>query len=206
MGSMDASPTPSEEHRATRPLSTLAAIGIAGTTAAIVFSSGVYLVERGGARVQSAAPRPPTEAVAATSGDAGPGPQAGSIPRVEGTGATRGAATAEVEPSPDAEISATPWTGAPEGRALPSGPPAAAPAASTPPAPRKGHGTLQLTSARDATVYLTGVAVGRSNRPLEVRCGRFFVRLGEPTPDGTRWLGEGRTVVIRCGALTEVSF
>ncbi|WP_437276995.1 hypothetical protein WME90_37980 [Sorangium sp. So ce375] len=48
--------------------------------------------------------------------------------------------------------------------------------------------------------------VGPSDRPVEVRCGRFFVRLGEPTRDGTRWLTEGRTVVIKCGALTEVSF
>ncbi|WP_438024402.1 hypothetical protein [Sorangium sp. So ce233] len=50
------------------------------------------------------------------------------------------------------------------------------------------------------------MAVGPSNQPIEVRCGRFFVRLGEPTPNGTRWLVEGRSVRVKCGALTEESF
>ncbi|WP_437853076.1 hypothetical protein [Sorangium sp. So ce363] len=79
-------------------------------------------------------------------------------------------------------------------------------AATTPPTPRKGHGLLKLNSSRNATVYVTGVPVGPSERPVEVRCGRFFVRLGEPTRDGTRWLTEGRTVRVKCGVLTEVSF
>ncbi|MGK3999784.1 hypothetical protein [Sorangium sp. So ce1024] len=55
-------------------------------------------------------------------------------------------------------------------------------------------------------MYVMGVAVGPSNQPNEVRCGRRFVRIGEPTRNGTRWLVEGRTVSIKCGALTEASF
>ena len=43
------------------------------------------------------------------------------------------------------------------------------------------------------TVYVLGVAVGPSNQPIEVRCGRRFVRIGEPTTinatsiRGTTW-------------------
>ncbi|WP_437658198.1 hypothetical protein [Sorangium sp. So ce1182] len=109
---------------------------------------------------------------------------------------------AEVVPPPAAEAVPLP---AAEALPPPPQPPAQA-AASAAPVPRSGHGLLKLNAPRDATVYVTGVAVGPSNQPIEVRCGRFFVRLGEPTPKGTRWLAEGRTVIIKCGALTEASF
>ncbi|AUX36567.1 uncharacterized protein SOCE836_087750 [Sorangium cellulosum] len=85
-------------------------------------------------------------------------------------------------------------------------PPASQAEASAPRSPRRGYGFLKLNSSQNATVYVTGVAVGPSNQPIEVRCGRFFVRLGEPTRNGTRWLAEGRTVRIKCGALTEAAF
>ncbi|WP_437673333.1 hypothetical protein [Sorangium sp. So ce131] len=118
-------------------------------------------------------------------------------------------AAAPPQPPPSAEPAAPPQPppGA-EPAAPPQPPPSAEPAAPAGAArvPRSGHGLLQLNAARDATVYVTGVAVGPSNQPIEVRCGRFFVRLGEPTRNGTRWLAEGRTVIVKCGALTEVSF
>ncbi|WP_437732294.1 hypothetical protein [Sorangium sp. So ce1335] len=80
-------------------------------------------------------------------------------------------------------------------------------ASADPPRPRNGYGLLKLNSPQNGTVYVMGVAVGPSNQPIEVRCGRrFFVRLGEPTRNGTRWLAEGRSVRIKCGALTEESF
>ncbi|MGK3985331.1 hypothetical protein WME99_19965 [Sorangium sp. So ce136] len=112
---------------------------------------------------------------------------------------------AEAVPPPAAE--AVPPPPQPTAEALPPPPPPPAQAAaSAAPIPRSDHGLLKLNASRDATVYVTGVAVGPSNQPIEVRCGRFFVRLGEPTPKGTRWLAEGRTVIIKCGALTEASF
>ncbi|XXY15782.1 hypothetical protein WME88_46830 [Sorangium sp. So ce216] len=110
-------------------------------------------------------------------------------------------------PPPPPAAEATPPPPPPAAEALPPPPPPPAQAAANAaPIPRSGHGLLKLNASRDATVYVTGVAVGPSNQPIEVRCGRFFVRLGEPTPKGTRWLAEGRTVTIKCGALTEASF
>jgi serine/threonine-protein kinase len=63
-----------------------------------------------------------------------------------------------------------------------------------------------VLSAAEATVYVNGVAAGPTNHPLEVRCGQFFLRLGAPTPQGTAWLGPGKTVVIECEAAGEIAF
>ncbi|WP_437810366.1 hypothetical protein [Sorangium sp. So ce1078] len=107
--------------------------------------------------------------------------------------------SAEAAPTPPAQPSAEAAPAPPQQPVVEAG-------ASAPPIPRRGYGFLKLNSSQNATVYVTGVAVGPSNQPIEVRCGRFFVRIGEPTRDGTRWLTEGRSVRIKCGALTEASF
>jgi hypothetical protein len=177
----------------------LGSVGIAGTTAAIVFASGVYVVERDWPARSRAADAPPTDLTSA------PWASAGSAMGMAGPGALDQEATdAESAPAGSAGI---PRVAAP---AAPSPPSEVSEAASLPArtsAPmRKGYGTLKLISSQNATVYVTGVAVGATNRPHEVRCGRSFVRIGEPTPHGTQWLGKGRTVAITCGALTEVGF
>ncbi|WP_438039479.1 hypothetical protein [Sorangium sp. So ce128] len=136
---------------------------------------------------------PPASATDAT---AQPTPTASSTPHAE---------TAAPPAPPATETAAPPAPPATETAALQQQTSVDA-AATTPTTPRKGHGLLKLNSSRNATVYVTGVPVGPSERPVEVRCGRFFVRLGEPTRDGTRWLTEGRTVRVKCGVLTEVSF
>ncbi|WP_438005579.1 hypothetical protein WME89_43885 [Sorangium sp. So ce321] len=137
-------------------------------------------------------PSPPaTEAVPPPATEAAPPPAAEVVPPP----------ATEVVPPPAAEV-----VPSPAAEALPPPPQPPAQATASAPVPRSGHGLLKLNASRDATVYVTGVAVGPSNQPIEVRCGRFFVRLGEPTPKGTRWLTEGRTVIIKCGALTEASF
>ncbi|WP_437722646.1 hypothetical protein [Sorangium sp. So ce861] len=110
-------------------------------------------------------------------------------------------------PQPSSEAPpAPPPQPSPETPPAPPQPPAIQAEASAPRKSRRGYGFLKLNSSHNATVYVTGVAVGPSNQPIEVRCGRFFVRLGEPTRNGTRWLAEGRTVRIKCGALTEAAF
>ncbi|WP_437315380.1 hypothetical protein [Sorangium sp. So ce385] len=109
------------------------------------------------------------------------------------------------QPSPEAPPAPPPQP-SPEAATPPPQPPAIQAEASVPRNPRRGYGFLKLNASQNATVYVTGVAVGPSNQPIEVRCGRFFVRLGEPTRNGTRWLAEGRTVRIKCGALTEAAF
>ena len=85
------------------------------------------------------------------------------------------------------------------------------PRTSAAPDPKKlaaGMGYLTVASPGAATVFVNGAAVGDVNTPLEVACGRRFIRLGT-SPDGgavTTWLAPGQTVEIPCqGALrTEI--
>ncbi|WP_437966137.1 hypothetical protein WMF04_42020 [Sorangium sp. So ce260] len=127
------------------------------------------------------------------------------LPAAPPTSTTADAAQAPPPPS-HAETPTPPAQPVAEAAPAPPQQPVVDAGASAPPIPRRGYGFLKLNSSQNATVYVTGVAVGPSNQPIEVRCGRFFVRIGEPTRDGTRWLTEGRSVRIKCGALTEASF
>ncbi|XXX75041.1 hypothetical protein WMF30_46045 [Sorangium sp. So ce134] len=220
--------------RPSTPLSPLGTIGVALTTAAIVFALGVYTVEtnlpglaaRGReALTANAAASDPASLNTAASTQAAAPVQLAVPPPASATEAAAQAAPPPqpVEPPPPAQPSAEPATPPPaQPSADPAPPPPAQPSAdpapppsqqpaveagsSAPRSPRRGYGFLKLNSSRNATVYVTGVAVGPSNQPIEVRCGRFFVRIGEPTRNGTRWLAEGRTVRIKCGALTEANF
>lgn len=199
MFSTDAGPGAPAERTAAKPLSALGTIGVAGTTAAVVFAVGVYIVEQG----WTGASAPSRQDVGAAAGNAGATassvPLAAPMPRAPGTGSAPVAITAA--PKPTAPQPTSDLVGA-----SPSAAKAPAAPEKVVAAPRTGYGALRVTSARDATVYVTGVAVGPSNQRVEARCGRAFVRLGEPTRNGTRWLGEGRSVIVKCEALTEVDF
>ncbi|MGK4001946.1 hypothetical protein WMF31_04940 [Sorangium sp. So ce1036] len=241
MFSTDAPQPASEEARPSKPLSPLGAMGVALSTAALVFTLGVYTVEEGlSARTARSREVPPASAavtgfarfaVAASLRAAVP-VQPGASPSASAIDDAAGPARPMPPPAPSAEAASPPPAPTPSAESAPPPPTPSAEAAPPPPTPsaesapppkpsaesapppkpsapripRRGHGMLQLNTAQNATVYVTGVAVGPSNQPIEVRCGRFFVRLGEPTRHGTRWLAEGRTVVVKCGELTEVSF
>ncbi|AUX25945.1 uncharacterized protein SOCEGT47_064980 [Sorangium cellulosum] len=205
-------------------------MGVALSTAALVFTLGVYTVEEGlSARTARRREVPPASAAvtgfarvavvaslrAAVPVQPGTSPSASAIDDAAGPARPMpppapSAEAASPPPTPSAEAASPPPTPSAEAASPPPAPSAEAasppPKPSAPRIPRRGHGMLQLNAAQNATVYVTGVAVGPSNQPIEVRCGRFFVRLGEPTRHGTRWLAEGRTVVVKCGELTEVSF
>ncbi|AUX47129.1 uncharacterized protein SOCE26_086410 [Sorangium cellulosum] len=248
MFSTDAPPSVPAEGRSSRPLSPLGASGIALTTAILVFTLGVYTVEKGlpelagrgretppasgtassptrlpgAASTHAAVPAPEVAPPRASeTEDAAQAAQSARPPHSAETAAPPQAPSAEAAAppqAPSAEAAAPPQAPSTEAAAPPQAP--SAEAAAPPQAPsaeaaapvgvaqvlRSGHGLLQINSARDATVYVMGVAVGPSNQPIEVRCGPFFVRLGEPTRNGTRWLAEGKTVIVKCGALTEVGF
>ncbi len=187
-----------------------------------MFALGIYAVETSlpGLETRSREALPPAKAagdgparaIAAASKQADAPEQLAAPPPAS----TTDAAALAAPPPSDAEPPAPPAPPSAEPPAPPAPPSAEPPAppqqpaveagASAPAIPRPGYGFLKLTSSQNATVYVLGVAVGPSNQPIEVRCGRRFVRIGEPTPDGTRWLTEGRSVRIKCGALTEASF
>ncbi|WP_437645731.1 hypothetical protein [Sorangium sp. So ce362] len=186
-----------------------------------MFALGIYAVETSlpGLETRSREALPakaagdgPARAIAAASKRTDAPEQLAAPPPASTTEAAAQAAP----PPPSAEPPAPPAPPSAEPPAPPAPPGAEPPAppqqpaveagARTPPIPRSGYGILKLNSSQNATVYVLGVAVGPSNQPIEVRCGRRFVRIGEPTRDGTRWLTEGRSVRIKCGALTEASF
>jgi CheY-like chemotaxis protein len=122
--------------------------------------------------------------------------------------AVAGSASAGPVEAPVASVTPV-ASAAPEApEAAPSAPPSAAPA---PPveapevdltklAARQGY--LFVRSSADARVFVLANDVGATNTPLVVNCGTKFVRLG-------RALGEfiepGGSVIIKCGALTELS-
>ena len=54
-----------------------------------------------------------------------------------------------------------------------------------------------------ATVYVNGIATGKTNAPLEVPCGWRFVRLG--ADPGPRWLASGQSVDVVCRGVTRVA-
>ena len=55
-----------------------------------------------------------------------------------------------------------------------------------------------------ADVYINGRSSGPVNDTLQVRCGRWFVRLGNPTDSGVpEWSTKGETVIVPCqGSVT----
>jgi hypothetical protein len=177
MDSAEAPPRAPDEPRAGRPLSAAASLGVAAITGAAVFAAGVYIAEH---RWPGPRPHPST-------------PQASSAASTE-----ERVATASPAPAPRISAPPAPTAVPPETTAAPTTVPTARPA-------RAGYGSLEVLSSAEATVYVNGIAAGPTHRPLEVRCGRFFLRLGAPTPHGTKWLGPGKTVLIECEAASKVA-
>jgi hypothetical protein len=70
------------------------------------------------------------------------------------------------------------------------------------------EGFLVVKAPIDAGVYVQGIEVGRTNQRHKVLCNRKWLRLGiqpETPQPGTRWLSDGVSVTIVCGALTTVN-
>jgi serine/threonine-protein kinase len=67
-----------------------------------------------------------------------------------------------------------------------------------------GVGLITIVFPGQSDVYLNGKAIGPANEALEVRCGRWFVRLGSPTVSGIpEWSTRGETVIVPCqGSIT----
>jgi hypothetical protein len=106
---------------------------------------------------------------------------------------------------------------APSGSAQPAVEPpasgsAAVPASALPPVDSAGagdgselnwdEGYLVVRSAAAVEVYASGFKVGATNRKNKSKCGLRFVRLGEKEPP--RWRSKGRTVDVKCKAVTEL--
>jgi len=178
----EAPPRAPDAPRPARPLSSLASVGIATVTGAAVFAAGVLVIERGWVD------RQPRGATTATAAPATANP------------------VAAVATAAPAAATATASTPAPEVSAAPADRGEVPGAEGTGSGLHPGQGWLKVTSSAEATVYVNGVDAGAARRPLAVRCGRFFVRLGAPSPEGTRWMGPGRTVIIPCGEAVEVAF
>ncbi len=62
-----------------------------------------------------------------------------------------------------------------------------------------GQGYLTVVFPDDATVYVSGRKLGKTNTRLQNRCGRYFVRVAK-TSDGPypEWLSAGQPVAIPC--------
>jgi serine/threonine-protein kinase len=108
------------------------------------------------------------------------------------------AASAEVALAP----SAPPMTTAP------AAPPDAA---SATPAPLdtaslpRGFGYLTVASPAAAHVYISGKRVGAVNEAIQVRCGRWFVRLAVPREGFyPEWVSRGETINVACQAATRI--
>ncbi len=90
--------------------------------------------------------------------------------------------------------------------------PSAAPvAASATPAPLNtttlpaGFGYLTVASPAAAHVYISGKRVGATNEALQVRCGRWFIRLAAPREGYyPQWVNRGETINVACQAATRI--
>lgn len=91
----------------------------------------------------------------------------------------------------------------------PIAPVAVEPASAPDPGPlAPTEGWLSYARSEVASVYVNGKLLGPTNTPLRALCGLKNVRLARPSPEPTNapeWLGAGRPVDIRCGALTPVA-
>lgn len=205
----EAPPRAPDAPRPAKPLSSLASLGIATVTGAAVFAAGVLVIERRWLDIRPRGAAPLATSAATTAAPPDPGvavataAPATASPDAAAATASPDAATATAAP---AVATATAIAPAPEAPAAPADRVEAPGAETTGSGLPPGQGWLKVTSSAEATVYVNGVDVGAARRPLAVRCGRFFVRLGAPSPEGTRWMGPGKTVVIPCGGAIEEAF
>ncbi len=71
-------------------------------------------------------------------------------------------------------------------------PPRSASASANPADLPFGYGYLTIVSPAKANVYVSGKLAGPVNKPLKVRCGRFFIRLAAPQEGGSTPSGSAR--------------
>lgn len=97
----------------------------------------------------------------------------------------------------------------------PALPPAPLPAETTRPAPASeepnaeslpaGQGYITVTFPGSANVYISGKYLGPANKPLQVRCGTWFVRLARPIDAKfPEWVTLGKTVNVTCQGSTRM--
>ncbi len=68
-----------------------------------------------------------------------------------------------------------------------------------------GFGYLTVVSPALAHVYISGKRLGPANEALEVRCGRWFVRLAAPREGRyPEWVSRGETVDVGCQSATRI--
>jgi serine/threonine-protein kinase len=145
-----------------------------------------------GARIVPAAPRPPVYS----------GPSVvGPAPSIADKVARSAAATRASAPAADKVETPAP----PEDKVVFATP--GVPAKGTP-VPPKGFGFLTVHSSIGyAWVYVQLYRYGHVDRRLTVRCGKRFLSLGTPKPNGGEptWFAPSRTVDIPCGGAVEVT-
>jgi len=115
----------------------------------------------------------------------------------------------ERPPAPNPSASAEAVTAPPATATM--APSAAPVAASATPAPLdtaglpSGFGCLTVASPAAAHVYISGKRVGAANEALQVRCGRWFVRLAAPREGYyPQWVSRGETINVACQAATKI--
>ena len=69
--------------------------------------------------------------------------------------------------------------------------------------PREGY--LWVEFPNPGKVFLNGVYTGPSGQWLRVKCGTWYVRVGQGE-EAPVWVSEGRSVIIACGDTTKESF
>jgi serine/threonine-protein kinase len=184
------------------PLSTLASLGIAATTALFIVGAGVAIAESDLAVTTT--PRPAVAASASV-----------SPATTTSAAATTSAATPTVAPATSAALATS---GVPATSAAPATSVTPATSASRPPTPAPAptvasasapldatHGRLTLTTDRpvasgSALVYVAGKPIGPVSQPLVVACGAHFVRVGAPADARGQiaWLAPGRSLAVPC--------
>jgi hypothetical protein len=124
----------------------------------------------------------------------------------EGTGEAEQRPTAPQEPPPGGSATGTPEAG---GDAVPppAEPPEQAPAADAPDLSQLSavEGYFRVEFPEPGEVYLNGVSQGSCSRWLKVKCGTWYVRVGDGKQVPT-WLSAGRTVIVACGDATRRNF
>ncbi len=105
-----------------------------------------------------------------------------------------------------AASAALPPVAPPPSAAAPRATATAAPAGGNPADLPYGYGYLTVASPANANVFVSGKLAGPVNKPLKVRCGRWYVRLAAPQEGGRypEWVSPGETVLVACQDATRL--
>ena len=115
------------------------------------------------------------------------------------------AASAEVASSAAAPLPPAPSTAAAAPSVTATAKAAAAPATPSTSSLPSGFGYLTVVSSSSAHVYISGKHLGPVNEALQVRCGRWFVRLATPREGRyPEWVSRGETINVDCQAATRI--